>query len=95
VFAFTNVVNLFANELAGLGRRCLPFAFVPTGSLDRFLFWHLLLLLDGDTVSLVKRRTIRTVDVRFRGRTTRDAARARARPCATLGCRGTLGCGVV
>jgi hypothetical protein len=43
VFAFANMVYLFANELAGLRRRRFAFAFVPTGSLERFFLWHLLL----------------------------------------------------
>ena len=44
VFAFTDVMDLLTNELASLCRRCFALAFVPTGSLYRFFFWHLLLL---------------------------------------------------
>src|SRR3989442_14154066 len=40
VLSFADMVHLFANELARLGRWCLPLTFIAFGSLYRFLFWH-------------------------------------------------------
>ena len=38
MFTFTNVLNLFANKLACLGARSLPFAFVLACSFERLFF---------------------------------------------------------
>jgi hypothetical protein len=40
VLALADVVNLFANELSGLGGRTLSLAPVPPGPLDRLLLRH-------------------------------------------------------
>src|SRR5437764_11723624 len=40
MFAFADMLHLFANELAGLGRRRFPFALIFAGALEGFFFWH-------------------------------------------------------
>jgi hypothetical protein len=40
MFSLANVVNLFADELAGLRGRGLAGPLVPARALDCSLFWH-------------------------------------------------------